>query len=94
MSAHMPDVPIIGRTQQVMVVHIEVVVPNMIEVVSNGLDAGNSVAHLRITNPVQQKAYWVPITEEQCAILAEQLTVMSAQHIERQSQQRGNHGIH
>jgi hypothetical protein len=74
MNGQHPDVPIIGQTRQIVITDTRVISPNVVELRDNGLGMGDSIAHLRLVDPLKQRAYLVPLVEHQLDTLGSQVS--------------------
>lgn len=89
-----PDVPIIGRPQMALIPDVRIVTPNSVEVSDNGLDCGQAIGHIRITNPLMGKQWRVPVTANQVQELLAQLTQLWSAPLPTNTQEAGQHGKH
>lgn len=74
MSAPLDGVPIIGQQPRVVITDHRIIAPNSVELIDNGLSMGDSVAHLRIMDPLKGRCIMVPLVIGQLEQLASALT--------------------
>lgn len=65
MNHQRPDVPIIGQQQRVLINDHRIIAPNTIELTPNGYGMGDSVATLRVIDPLNARIYHVPLIRAQ-----------------------------
>ena len=61
-----------AQVTRVPITDTRVIVPNTVELRAGGLDIGTSIAHLRIIDPLRQRAWWVPLNQAQVIALSDQ----------------------
>lgn len=94
MSTQRHNVPIVGQTNRIVVHTITIVIPNAVDVKAGGLDCGDSIAYLAITNPIKGEQMRVPINRAQADEIVRRLDDIVSADMINAKQQEGNRGIH
>lgn len=94
MSLVRPDGAPLVDPRRVTIVQFDVVAPNIVELVANGLDLGDSVAHLRVTNPLKASQVWVPLLMQQVDELAQAFVGLLPHLTITDVLEGNNHGEH